>query len=267
MFLVRPPAEELTSRVEAFWSLRGEPGDGGRAFHEFFPDPAAHLILRLSSAGARLVLLGPVTALAAVERDGAAEYLGLRFRAGQAPALADVLPAELTDAHLELTRLGGLQVDDLAEALARQADPAARQRLLEQLLLRAPPLVRSARARRAAALVEARAGQLRVEDLAGALGMHVRSLERLCRGELGMSPKRLARLARLRHVLLRLEAGGFGTLAALAHACGYADQPHLIRDFKALTGRSPGDRAGIRPRRLGDAPDAAVVHRYRTPGR
>ena len=262
MVAIRAPSADLAARIDAFWSVRGD-GRAGTSFHEFFPDAGANLILRLSPSGCRLVLLGPVTDLAAVERDERAEYLGVRFRTGQTPALADVRSSELTNAHVELSALGGVRVDDLAERLSSRTDLASRQLVLEELLRRSSPLVRSARARQLAALVDARGGHVRVDALAAALGVHVRSLERLCVGELGMSPKRLARLARLRHVLARMHAGGFGTLADLAIACGYSDQPHLIRDFKGLTGRPPGDGTAFRPRRLDALPRTQVVHRYR----
>jgi AraC-like DNA-binding protein len=262
MLVVREPSADLASRIEMFWSVRGD-GRCGTSFHEFFPDPGSNLILRLSSAGCRLVLLGPVTEMAAVERDDRAEYFGVRFRTGHTPALADVSPSELTNGHVELTGLKGVPVDALAERLSSCTDLTSRQLVMEDLLRRAPPLVRSARARQLGTLVDAHAGRLRVDALAAALGIHVRSLERLCLGELGMSPKRLARIVRLRRVLARLHAGGFGTLADLAHASGYSDQPHMIRDFKELTGRLPGERDASRPRRLDAAPRTPIVHRYR----
>jgi AraC-like DNA-binding protein len=262
MLVVRPPSADLASRIDAFWSVRGD-GRAGTSFHEFFPDASANLVFRLSPAGCRLVLVGPVTELAAVERDGQAEYLGVRFRPGQAPALADVGALELTNAHAEVIRVAGLGIDDLGERLLRTPDLPSRQLILEALLRRAPPQVRSARARRAAALVDAHGGRLRVDALADALGIHVRTLERLCVGELGLSPKRLTRLVRLRQVLARLHAGGAGSLADLANDCGYADQAHLTRDLKELTGRLPGERQAVGPRRLDAPPKTDVVHRYR----
>lgn len=262
MLVVRRPAADLVSRIETVWSVTGE-ARAGTSFHELFPDGGASLVIRLSPAGCRAVLLGPVTELATIERDDRAEYVGVRFRTGQAPALGDATPRELTNAHVELDRIQGLRLDDLAERLSATSDAGARQRVLEDLLREAPPLVRSARARRVAALLEGHGGRLRIDALAGGLGLHVRSLERLCQDELGMSPKRLARIARLREVLLRLRAGGFGTLAELALACGYADQPHLVRDFKALTGRPPGHPDAARPRQVEGTPRTPVVHRYR----
>jgi AraC-like DNA-binding protein len=108
----------------------------------------------------------------------------------------------------------------------------------------ARPLVQDERCRRGAHLIEKLRGQVRVDQLAAELGLHVRSLERHFSDQLGMAPKRLirlVRLVRLRYVLGALHSGAFGTLAELAQACGYSDQPHLIRDFKALTARLPRD--------------------------
>jgi hypothetical protein len=40
MLVVRPPAPDLATRVEAFWSVRGD-GRVGTSFHELFPDHGA----------------------------------------------------------------------------------------------------------------------------------------------------------------------------------------------------------------------------------
>jgi AraC-like DNA-binding protein len=256
------PAPDLADRVDLFWSARGD-GGPGTSFHELFPDSGANLVLRLSPAGCRAVLLGPVIELATVERDRRAEYLGVRFRTGRAPALADVRSSELTDGHVELDAVLGVRLDDLAERLVACPDFTARRRILEELIRGAPPLVRSARARRLAGRVEAEGGRLRVDDLAGLLGLHVRSVERLCLDELGLSPKRLTRLVRIRHAVLRLHAGRYVRLADLALECGYADQAHMVRDFRALTGRLPGEREALRPRQLQGSPGTPVVHRVR----
>lgn len=245
-----------------FWSIPAGSGPG-TAFHEMYPDGGANLVLRLSPTGCRAVLLGPATEKASVEVDEDAEYLGVRFRVGEAPRLSDVPPAELTDRHADLAHLGGVGIDALGERLLSLRELGARQRLLETLLLPAPPLVRDERARRAARLLEARGGQVRVDEVASALGVHVRTLERLFLEHLGVRPKRLARLVRLRHLLTRLHAGRHDGLAGLALACGYADQAHMIREMKALTGRSPGERDASRTRRLASADENRVVHRHR----
>lgn len=70
-------------------------------------------------------------------------------------------------------------------------------------------------------------------------GWGERSWQRACRDELGVSPKMLARLARL-HASVRGQAGA--TRQAWAeHAvdAGFSDQAHLARDYRLLAGASP----------------------------
>jgi AraC-like DNA-binding protein len=254
------PAPDLSAKIDFCWSVTGDAASGG-AFHELLPDSGVHLVVRLSSSGGKIVLLGLATEKASVELDRGSQYFGIRFHTAQAPRLADVRASELTNGYVELTRMGGRTVDSVADELWSLPDAASRQRLMEDLLRRAaPPLVGDRRCRVAALLLETHGGSLRVDELARELGFHVRSLERTFREELGVTPKRLIRLVRLRHVLGALHAGRFGTLAELAHAAGYSDQPHMIRDFKQLTGRAPGEEDAFRARPLESA-QTRIVHR------
>lgn len=257
------PSPDLAPRVDLFWSVPHVPGQSGTGFRELFPASGLSLVLRLSPRGSRAVLLGPATEKASVELDRGAEYLGVHFRTGQAPRLADVSPSELTNRHAEVTHLAGTRLDSLADRLLSLPDLASRQLAVEALLREVPPLVRDERLRHAAVLLERCGGRLRVDELAARLGLHVRSLERRFVEHLGLPPKRVARLVRLRHVLARLHDGGYRSLAELALASGYADQAHLCRDFKALTGRAPGERGAFRARPLAGAPETRIVHRYR----
>ena len=60
--------------------------------------------------------------------------------------------------------------------------------------------------------------------------------------EFGLTPKEAARTMRFTHAVTRIGEGVRGgslDLAALAAECGYADQPHLDREFRAFAGTSP----------------------------
>jgi len=258
-----PPSPALARQVELFFWSQPTRNEHATSFYEFLPDSSPNLIFRFTPSRARMVLLGPATEKATIELDAAAFYLGIRFRTGQAPRLADIHPAEAIDGFIELPGLFGERADSLADRLLSAPDHPARIALLEQLLHKGAPAVRSERCRKASLLVDARGGQVRVEELADAFGVHVRSLERLFRDELGLSPKRLARLVRFRRVLARLTRRDYPSLTDLAYACGYADQSHLIHDFKELTGRVPGDKDAFRAQPLEEALKAGPVHRYR----
>ncbi|MDN2502281.1 helix-turn-helix domain-containing protein, partial [Nocardia nova] len=77
-----------------------------------------------------------------------------------------------------------------------------------------------------------------VAATADALGLGARRVHRLSVAAFGYGPKMLARVLRMRRALDLSRTGiGFAETAALA---GYADQAHMNREIRALTGRSPG---------------------------
>lgn len=262
MVYIGKPAPDLAQQVEMCWSVKGCEGSG-TAFYEILPDSHMNLVFRFSSTGCRMVLMGPLTEKASVELHDASDYFCIRFRPGQALNLADAHPAELIDTHVDIDKIRGEGIDSLADRIHSLPDPASRQLVMEQLLRGSLPLVRDERCRQAAALLDAHGGRLQVNVLADELGLNIRSLERIFADQLGISPKRLARLVRIQHLFARLRTGGFASLADLAHSSGYADQSHMIRDFKELTGRLPGETGSGDARRLGDTPQTRIVHRYR----
>jgi transcriptional regulator GlxA family with amidase domain len=80
-------------------------------------------------------------------------------------------------------------------------------------------------------------GAVRVEQLARETGWSRRHLSARFREEVGMPPKAFARLVRFQRAAGLLRAGA--DLADAAYACGYADQPHMNRDFRDLFGAPP----------------------------
>jgi AraC-like DNA-binding protein len=80
-------------------------------------------------------------------------------------------------------------------------------------------------------------GQVRVEQLAVAVGWSRKRLWSRFRTQLGLSPKRAAQLVRFDHAAHRLAAGH--RAARVAAEGGFADQSHLHRDVMAFAGVTP----------------------------
>jgi AraC-like DNA-binding protein len=80
---------------------------------------------------------------------------------------------------------------------------------------------------------------LAVSDLAAELGLSPRHLHRRFLDEVGVSPKRLERLARFARAWRQAVMGPPVTWADLALANGYADQSHLVREFRTFGARPP----------------------------
>jgi AraC-like DNA-binding protein len=84
---------------------------------------------------------------------------------------------------------------------------------------------------------------VRIADLAAEVGWsRTRLASRFCE-QIGISPKRFARVVRFEGAR-RLLAKGSSSLAEVATRAGYYDQAHLSRDVSSLAGCTPAELAG-----------------------
>jgi AraC-like DNA-binding protein len=79
----------------------------------------------------------------------------------------------------------------------------------------------------------------RVDAVAADLGWSRRHLSAQFGGEVGLPPKQFARVARFQRSR-RAVAGGLPA-GEVAAECGFADQPHLIREWRAMAGYTPSE--------------------------
>jgi AraC-like DNA-binding protein len=79
----------------------------------------------------------------------------------------------------------------------------------------------------------------RVDELAAAAGVGVRTLQRLFREHAGVSPTWVLRRYRLLDAAELVRDGRPVVWSQVAAELGYADQAHLGRDFRAAIGRTP----------------------------
>lgn len=76
-------------------------------------------------------------------------------------------------------------------------------------------------------------------DVSGRLGISPRTLHHVVTREVGLPPTRVLRIRRaLRAAHLGIVNGDV-RWSVVAYRAGYADQPHLIREFNDLFGESP----------------------------
>ena len=175
-----------------------------------------------------LSVAGPdTTALLVAGRIGES-YAGLRFAPGTAAAVLGLPAWELRDRRVPLEQLWpGRQVRELAERISEARDRGAALESLVLPRLAAPDPVGTA------VLAGLQRG-LRVEQLAQEAALSERQLRRRCLDLFGYGPKTLARVLRLQHALGPARTGT--PFAQVAADAGYADQAHLAREVRALTG-------------------------------
>ncbi len=90
----------------------------------------------------------------------------------------------------------------------------------------------------------------RLRDLCAPAGVTQRTLQRLLLQFAGVSPTWVLRRYRLLEVAETVREGSPVAWAQVAADLGYADQAHLITDFRAATGQTPAAYAQAQQRRL-----------------
>jgi methylphosphotriester-DNA--protein-cysteine methyltransferase len=95
--------------------------------------------------------------------------------------------------------------------------------------------------RGAVARMEETRGRVSITTLCSELRVTRQHLARLFDEHVGLRPKFVARVARLRHVMERAReaSAGAASWSSIAFDAGYADQSHLVGDFTELVGASP----------------------------
>jgi AraC-like DNA-binding protein len=64
-----------------------------------------------------------------------------------------------------------------------------------------------------------------------------RSLQRIFREEVGLSPKKIADIVKFENCISLFRSGK--SLTDICYEAGYYDQPHFIKTFKQFTGLTP----------------------------
>ena len=175
---------------------------------------------------------------------GSQEGIGVHLSALGAAAVFGVPGIELANRCVDLAEILGHDGEALMDKLSGVATPGRRIALVEAALAE-----RLGRNPRLAPEVVWVWGKLRgkpsahVAELAAEIGWSRTRLASRFSEQVGISPKRFARVARFEQAC-RLLARGSSSLAEVASRAGYYDQAHLCRDVSALAGCTPAELAG-----------------------
>ena len=149
---------------------------------------------------------------------------------------------DLANRTVDLGDLLGRDADELAERMDAAPGWAARFVLLEEVLLgRTEAWTNRDGVLWAWRQLRISDGRARVADLAVEVGWSRKHLTARFRTELGLPPKAVARVLRFDAAVRAIDGSRRPSWADIAHRCGYADQAHLNRDFRAFAGTTPGD--------------------------
>jgi AraC-like DNA-binding protein len=251
-YLSHTPVPPLSDFIENLWSLRDAPL---HARERILPSGTLELVINLHEDEFRIyhavdsdrfrrfsgaIVSGAYRGLFVIDTLEHASVLGVHFRPGGAFPFLGAPPGALADAHIDLEMLWGRRrAVELRDRLCAAASPTQRFRILEGALL--DRLSGSPKSHGAVpiAIDHLDQGDVSVSRVAALVHLSHRRLIEVFSAEVGLTPKSFARVRRFKRAMAlarRIPSPDWGRLAL---ACGYFDQSHLIRDFRAFSDLSP----------------------------
>jgi AraC-like DNA-binding protein len=190
-----------------------------------------------------VALVGPMTVpVAELAFEGTIETFTIHFEPTGLSRLFGVPMAILADVAPPARDVLGRHVGPLEDAVRRVSRFEQRIAAAEAWI---GGFLGEARAQdpvdRAARLLARANGRPAVATLAERAGLSARQLQRRFIEAVGVAPKHYARLHRFAAAIAARETHPTRPWTDIAHACGFADQAHLIREFQTLSGRAPGE--------------------------
>jgi AraC-like DNA-binding protein len=250
------PGPPLSRFIEDIWLYQGY--RASRRRERILPSGTVEIVFNLSSDELRIygrlphdrcdrysgaIVSGNYCGYFGTDASVESNLMGVHFRPdGAAPCLG-VAVADLADAHVDLQAIWGGAADVLWERLCAASTSRERFGILEhQLTARLnSPVKRHAAVAVALEVMDRPTEISRVREVARYVGLSERRLTELFSTHVGMTPKAFGRVRRFQRALAHLLRRPSVAWTDLAIVCGYYDQSHMIRDFRAFAGLTPED--------------------------
>lgn len=247
------PSTILQPYIVYFWEGYFNTADSDLLSYQVIPNGYLELIIHLSDHHCALpqdghfdkspdyTLIGVYTRPYEVRFPKKVKTFGMRLKPEGILPLFGMPAAELMEKMADMESVTGRRFRDFCDHLREKENMKERMALSESYLKNNLSKIETERyyLHHAAEIIREADGLISMDELTGKVFISRRQLERAFKQSVGLTPKRYMRIARLNAVNRQLQEGRSMNLTKLAYACGYADQAHFIRDFKAFTGIQP----------------------------
>jgi AraC-like DNA-binding protein len=209
----------------------------------WYPDPI----------GVRGTVIGPMSGVGRTEGGDRPEMIGAYFRPARVAPFFHIAISDLADKAVSVEELWGTAGARIGDDLSELSEAGRIDHFESALLARLGEHRERTGAvdvERLATCVLRRKGRVTVEAMARAAGISRQYLSREFRERLGITPKLYCRLARFQPGLVYAGCRAPVDWARAAIEMGYADQSHMIAEFRQFSGLTPqalANRAWFHP--------------------
>jgi len=242
------PSPGMSDLVRRYWMPVWSLAPGASTVQRVLQYPVCLVVVADSYA----TFVGPSTGLSTRTLSGHGWAFGTMLQPAAGALLLRGPVSGVTDKSIPLGDVPGLAGAALAERVRAVVgngpeDPARRRAAaqeLERTVGHLLPVDEESRLVNAVVeYVEDNAHVQRVGHIVEKFAISERALQRLSARRIGLSPKWLIQRRRLHEAAALLRSGDRPHLARVAAELGYADQAHFGRDFRTVTGLTPGQFA------------------------
>ncbi len=242
-----PASAELTGLVRRYWVPVWSVPPGEESPQQVLQYPICLIVV--SAEYARFY--GVVSGLSTTTLSGTGWAFGVMLQPSAGYLITGRCVAELTDRHVDLDTALGADGTRLAQTLRSEMQGSPQDErshrtaiaTVERQLVRHLPVDdEGLLVNDVADYIEQSPEVTRVRQVSERFQLTDRTLQRLVHRRVGLTPKWLIQRRRLQEAAERLR-DRTTTVAEVAAVLGYADQPHLSRDFATVTGMTPGQFA------------------------
>jgi AraC-like DNA-binding protein len=226
---------DLSDLVRHVWVPRWALPDGEARPQRVLTYPALNAVIEPQAAA----LYGPDSRVQVRELRGTSWAVGVLFRPAAGPLLTGTDPAALAGSGEPLPTAPAGAVRRIMAGHACVRDELVRVLRAWLLPVAAGVDDRGRLVNEACRLAEEDPGITRAAELAARLGLSPRSLERLVRSHVGLTPKWLIECRRLQHAAVTLFTSPATDLSELAAELQYTDYSHFSRRYRRAIGESP----------------------------
>jgi len=248
-FLRFAPPDVLAPYIQCFWVINSVQPLVHSRQETLYPDGGSSIIFNFGSPyelngnlhTEQVLYQGSCNQRALIGFDGVVNAIGVRFTPGGAYRFLGIPMSELHQREFPLADLGISGLDSLHEQLTVLPSLTARLNHLTQWLLTLlNPAPKVQPVNKLVSQLLTNTAPLSTDQLANNNGFSRRKLERLFKAQVGLAPNTLKQLQRVGIARALLKTQPQPSLTDVAMYCGYYDQAHFIRHFKAITGQTPG---------------------------
>ena len=238
----------LSGLIDCYWVV--ESNDPTISRQKIIPDGFAEIIFhygdpyRINISGkwetqSKALLAGQIRNHFLLENTGLSGMIGIKLKPY---ALAEIFFLEMSEFTDKVADLMSVLREEFETIYPDMISDAPYKSKIEKLnsFFEAylPSISKSDKIEQAIRLILEEKAAITISEIAEAINISERQLERLFKRYIGLSPKFYCRIIRFNHIfeLVQKEEKEWGKLAQLT---GFYDQSHFIKNFKEFTGEDP----------------------------